>query len=81
MVVIGTVVQLERESNVAIACDLGLVKGTVRIHVSAILKTLSIGNRTQAAILANRYFKDSMDSTLRGLTVVVAKIVTQVPPA
>ncbi len=46
------------ETNAAIARDLGLAEGTVRIHVSAILKSLNVSNRTQAAILANRYFKD-----------------------
>jgi DNA-binding NarL/FixJ family response regulator len=49
---------VEGKSNAAVARDLGLAEGTVRIHVSAILKTLNVGNRTQAAILANRYFKD-----------------------
>lgn len=49
---------VDGKSNAAIARDLGLAEGTVRIHVSAILKSLNVSNRTQAAILANRHFKD-----------------------
>ena len=48
---------VDGNSNAAIARDLGLAEGTVRIHVSAILKGLNVRNRTQAAIFANRYFK------------------------
>lgn len=40
------------KSNMQIAVDLGLSEKTVRLHVSAILKTLSLSNRTQAALFA-----------------------------
>ncbi|HBF99657.1 MAG TPA: DNA-binding response regulator [Alphaproteobacteria bacterium] len=39
-------------SNAAIARELGISEHTVAIHVSAILKTLEVENRTQAALLA-----------------------------
>lgn len=39
-------------SNAAIAKELGISEHTVAIHVSAILKTLEVENRTQAALLA-----------------------------
>ncbi len=39
-------------SNNQIARELGLAEGTVRTHVSAILKTLDLRNRTQAALAA-----------------------------
>ncbi|MFC6090768.1 response regulator [Saccharothrix lopnurensis] len=39
--------------NQAIARRLTLSEGTVKAHVSAILQTLEVGNRTQAAILAH----------------------------
>lgn len=42
------------KSNMQIAQDLGLSEKTVRLHVSAILKTLNLTNRTQAALLAAR---------------------------
>lgn len=42
------------KSNMQIAQDLGLSEKTVRLHVSAILKTLNLSNRTQAALLAAR---------------------------
>lgn len=40
------------KSNMQIAIDLGLSEKTVRLHVSAILKTLNLSNRTQAALFA-----------------------------
>ena len=49
---------VDGKSNAAIARERGLAEGTVRIHVSAILKSLNVSNRTQAAILANRFLKD-----------------------
>lgn len=42
------------KSNMQIAQDLGLSEKTVRLHVSAILKTLKLSNRTQAALMAVR---------------------------
>lgn len=42
------------KSNMQIAQDLGLSEKTVRLHVSAILKTLNLSNRTQAALLATQ---------------------------
>lgn len=40
------------KSNKEIADSLGLAEGTVKIHVTAILKALKASNRTQAAIAA-----------------------------
>ena len=39
-------------SNKSIANQLGMAEGTVKIHVTAILKTMNAGNRTQAVIMA-----------------------------
>jgi len=39
-------------SNKEIAQSLGLAEGTVKIHVSAILKVLGVGNRTEATVRA-----------------------------
>lgn len=44
----------EGQSNKEIAQALGLVEGTVKLHVSAILKALNVDNRTQAVIAAAR---------------------------
>ncbi len=43
------------KSNRQIAHDLGVSEHTVRVHISAILKTLDVENRTQAAVLAAEY--------------------------
>jgi DNA-binding NarL/FixJ family response regulator len=40
------------KSNKNIADDLGVSEKTIRFYISAILKTLSVQNRTQAALLA-----------------------------
>jgi DNA-binding NarL/FixJ family response regulator len=40
------------KSNIEIANDLGVSDKTVRFYISAILKTLNVKNRTQAALLA-----------------------------
>ena len=40
------------QSNKAIARSLGLLEGTVKVHVKTILKKLSASNRTQAARIA-----------------------------
>lgn len=41
-------------SNKQIARDLNLSENTVKVHVSAILKTLNLDNRTQAGVLAEK---------------------------
>lgn len=43
----------EGKSNKQIAYELGLSEGTVKIHVTAIFKTLGVKNRTQAVIVAS----------------------------
>ena len=42
----------EGKSNKQIAFDLGLSEGTVKLHVTAILKTLNVYNRTGAVAQA-----------------------------
>jgi DNA-binding NarL/FixJ family response regulator len=42
------------KSNAEIAHLLGLTEGTVKIHVTAVLKALGVKNRTQAMVAANR---------------------------
>jgi DNA-binding NarL/FixJ family response regulator len=42
------------KSNVEIANDLGVSDKTIRFYISAILKTLKVRNRTQAALIAAR---------------------------
>lgn len=44
-------------TNTKIATELGLSENTVRIHISAILRTLDLDNRTQAALLAADYLR------------------------
>jgi DNA-binding NarL/FixJ family response regulator len=44
-------------SNADIAKELGTSEHTVRIHVSAILKSLSVSNRTKAALAAAPYYQ------------------------
>ncbi len=44
----------EGNSNRQIADVLGLTEGTVKIHVSAIIKALKVTNRAEAALVANR---------------------------
>ncbi len=46
------------KSNVEIAEDLGISDKTVRFYISAILKTLKVRNRTQAALIAARAIGD-----------------------
>ena len=43
----------EGKSNKQIAHELGLTEGTVKVHVTAILRNLGVRNRTQAALTAN----------------------------
>lgn len=42
------------KSNKLIARTLGMTEGTVKLHVAAILKTLGVDNRTQAAVVAHQ---------------------------
>jgi DNA-binding NarL/FixJ family response regulator len=46
------------KSNVEIANDLGVSDKTIRFYISAILKTLKVRNRTQAALIAARAIGD-----------------------
>jgi DNA-binding NarL/FixJ family response regulator len=50
--VLGLLVQ--GKSNKLICRDLSLAEGTVKIHVTAILKALNVSNRTQAVIAVGR---------------------------
>ena len=45
---------LQGKPNKIISRELGLAQGTVKIHVTAILKKLKVANRTQAALAASR---------------------------
>lgn len=45
-------------SNKEIARSLGMLEGTVKVHVKSIMKKLGVNNRTQAAIAANRSFRN-----------------------
>lgn len=47
------------KTNRDIARALGLAEGTVKIHVTAILKALGVRNRTQAVIAAGKILKDA----------------------
>ena len=42
------------KSNKVIAYELGLTEGTVKLHVTAILKLLGVYNRTGAVVEATR---------------------------
>lgn len=46
-------------SNKEIARALGMLEGTVKVHVKSIMKKLGVNNRTQAAIAANRSFRNT----------------------
>ncbi len=54
-------------SNVEIAEDLGVSDKTVRFYISAILKTLKVRNRTQAALIAARAIGDGPGERRDGL--------------
>lgn len=45
---------VDGSSNRAIAEILGLTEGTVKIHVSAIMKAMGVANRAEAAVVASR---------------------------
>lgn len=47
-------------SNKEIARSLGMLEGTVKVHVKSIMKKLGVNNRTQAAIAANRSYARQM---------------------
>lgn len=49
-------------SNKEIARSLGMLEGTVKVHVKSIMKKLGVNNRTQAAIAANRSFRNTSSS-------------------
>jgi DNA-binding NarL/FixJ family response regulator len=44
----------EGSSNRQIGELLGLTEGTVKIHVSAIMKAMGVNNRSEAALMASR---------------------------
>lgn len=46
---------LQGKPNKLISRELGLAQGTVKIHVTAILKKLKVTNRTQAVLAASRF--------------------------
>jgi DNA-binding CsgD family transcriptional regulator len=46
---------LQGKPNKLISRELGLAQGTVKIHITAILKKLKVANRTQAALAASRF--------------------------
>jgi DNA-binding NarL/FixJ family response regulator len=49
---------LQGKPNKVIARELDLSEGTVKIHVAAIFKALSVTNRTEAAVAAQRFDLD-----------------------
>ena len=47
-------------ANKLIAYELGVAEGTVKLHVSSILRALKVTNRTEAAIQAGQYLQPSV---------------------
>jgi len=45
----------EGKTNQVIAEELGLSEGTIRVHISNLLRKLNLRSRIQAAIFAQRY--------------------------
>ena len=54
------------KSNVEIAEDLGVSDKTIRFYISAILKTLKVRNRTQAALIAAKAIGDQSSERSSG---------------
>jgi DNA-binding NarL/FixJ family response regulator len=54
---------VQGKPNKIISRELGLAQGTVKIHVTAILRKLKVSNRTQAALTASRFVVSSGDSS------------------
>jgi DNA-binding NarL/FixJ family response regulator len=48
---------VQGRSNKVIAAEMNLAEATVKMHVTSILKSLGVSNRTQAAISAERLWK------------------------
>ena len=46
-------------ANKTIAYELGVSEGTIKLHVSSILKTLNVKNRTEAAMRASQFFQSA----------------------
>lgn len=62
---------VEGKSNQSIAKQLGIEEGTVKLHMTAIFKTLKVRNRSEAVLLASRFksinfrqIKDAEDGRL-----------------
>ena len=52
------------KSNKRISRALGMAEGTVRIHVTAILKAFGVANRTEAAITVDRLLRQPLTGDL-----------------
>jgi len=53
---------VQGKPNKIISRELGLAPGTVKIHVTAILRKLKVSNRTQAALTASRFAASAAES-------------------
>ena len=54
---------VQGKPNKIISRELGLAPGTVKIHVTAILRKLKVANRTQAALTASRFVAAAGESS------------------
>ena len=54
---------VQGKPNKIISRELGLAPGTVKIHVTAILRKLKVANRTQAALTASRFVAAAAESS------------------